>query len=84
MIVTFNLADFPPAYVWQFGIEVQHPDQFLNHQRTLSEPLFLQCVKRIRARLSKTRYTPEAYIDNLRSCGLQIIAAELDNSRALI
>lgn len=84
VIVTFNLVDFPPDAVEPFGIEVQHPDEFLNHQKTLSEPLFLQCVKNIRARLSQPKYTADAYIDNLRSCHLQIISSELERVKGLI
>jgi predicted nucleic acid-binding protein len=84
LIVTFNVKDFPDDKVAPFDIEVQHPDEFLNHQRTLHEPLFLQCAKAIRARLSKPKYSAEAYIENLRACGLQVIAAELSAAKALI
>ena len=31
-IVTFNIKDFPQAVLQPYGIEVQHPDEFLmNH-----------------------------------------------------
>ena len=84
VIVTFNLKDFPEAALAPYEIEVLHPDEFLNLQRTLNEPLFLRCVKTIRGRLSRPKYTPEAYIDHLRNSKLQIVAAELEKAKALI
>ncbi|WP_164104374.1 PIN domain-containing protein [Candidatus Laterigemmans baculatus] len=31
VIVTFNLSDFPPAYLAKHGLEAQHPDEFITH-----------------------------------------------------
>ena len=31
MIVTINLRDFPPEAMATFGIEAQHPDEFILH-----------------------------------------------------
>lgn len=84
VIVTFNLADSPQHALGSYGLEAQHPDVFLNHQRTLDEPLFISSVKRIRSRLTGAAAEPEGYIENLRSLGLQVIAAELDKVRSLI
>ena len=36
VIVTFNLKDFPAAYLNQFGIEPQHPDEFIFHLISLN------------------------------------------------
>ena len=76
--------DFPEVNLAAHSIEVQHPDEFLNHQRTLNEALFLTCVKAVRARLKNPKHSPQGYIDNLRSCQLQVIAAELEQVKALI
>ncbi len=84
VIVSYNIRDFPEKELSPYGIEVQHPDEFLNHQRTLNETLFITCVKTIRERLSKPKYDPEGYIQNLRSCQLQVVAGELDKVKALI
>ncbi len=84
VIVTFNLSHFPEEALAPYGIEAQHPDTFLNHQRSLNEPLFLACIKTIRARLSKPRYDADAYIDRLRKCQLPLLASELEKVRALI
>lgn len=84
VVVTFNLNDFPVDKLSPYGIEAQHPDEFLNFQRTLDEPRFLACVKHIRSRLTKPPYSAEEYIDHLRSCHLQVVADELNNAKALI
>ena len=84
VIVTFNVTDFPQSALTPHALEVQNPDEFLNHQRTLDETCFLQCVKSIRERLSKPKYSAEAYIENLRGCRLCTIAAELWKWKGLI
>ncbi len=35
LIVTYNLRDFPVATLERWGIEAQHPDEFLTHQFTI-------------------------------------------------
>ena len=30
-IVTYNLIDFPPSVIAKYGIDAQHPDEFLRH-----------------------------------------------------
>lgn len=36
VIVTSNLKDFPAGYLASFGIEAQHPDDFISHQFDLN------------------------------------------------
>lgn len=70
LIVTANQRDFPPDVLGHWGIEPQHPDEFLTHQFHLSQPLFLQAVKTVRLRLVKPRKSVEEYLDTLRAQGL--------------
>lgn len=84
VIVTFNLKHFPDDQIARYGLEAQHPDEFLNHQRTLDPDRFLRCVKRIRKRLRKPAKTADEYIATLERCRLTVIAAELDKVRPLI
>lgn len=44
VIVTFNLKDFPPAALAPFGIEAQHPDEFVIHLIDLNAGLVLNFV----------------------------------------
>ena len=70
LIVTTNLKRFPPDMLGRWGIEAQHPDDFLTHQFHLSQPLFLQAVKTVRLRLKQPPKSVEDYLDTLRAQGL--------------
>ena len=69
-IVTFNLKDFPGDRLDRWGIEAQHPDEFLMHQFHLSQPVFLQAVRTVRLRLKNPPKSVEDYLDTLRTQGL--------------
>jgi len=84
VIVTFNLKDFPADALTPHGIEAQHPDEFLNYQRTLVESRFIECAREIRQRLVNPARTADDYIRALRSCQLPMIAAELEKVKRLL
>ena len=48
-IVTFNLGDFPAEALAPFGVEAQHPDDFLLNQPDLSPIAALKSIKAMRA-----------------------------------
>ena len=70
LIVTINLKDFPADKLDRWGIETQHPDEFLTHQFHLSQPIFLQAVKTVRTRLKNPPKSVDDYLDTLRTQGL--------------
>jgi predicted nucleic acid-binding protein len=70
LIVTANLRDFPVENLDRWGIEAQHPDEFLMHQFHLSQPAFLQAVKTVRLRLKNPPKSVADYLDTLRAQGL--------------
>ena len=67
LIVTTNLRDFPADKLERWGIEAQHPDEFLTHQFHLSQPVFLQAVRTVRQRLRKPPKSVEEYLAILRT-----------------
>jgi hypothetical protein len=69
-MVTANLKDFPADRLDRWGIEAQHPDEFLTHQFHLSQPAFLQAVKTVRQRLKNPPKSVDDYLDTLRAQGL--------------
>ncbi|MCW5725734.1 MAG: PIN domain-containing protein [Maricaulaceae bacterium] len=77
VIVTQNLADFPAEALDPFGIDVQHPDQFLVNHLHLAPGLFCACVRKVRARLKNPPYSVEAYLATLTQVGLVATAGEL-------
>jgi hypothetical protein len=47
-IVTANLKDFPASALAPFGIDLQHPDEFLCNHLNLAQGLFCGCVQKVR------------------------------------
>jgi hypothetical protein len=70
LIVTINLKDFPADKLDPWGIEAQHPDEFLTHQFHLSQPDFLKAVRMVRLRLKAPPKSVADYLDTLRAQGL--------------
>jgi hypothetical protein len=77
VIVTANLKDFPESALAPFGIEAQHPDDFLCNHLNLAQGLFCSCVHKIRGRLKYPPYTTDEYLEILTRNGLVATAAEL-------
>lgn len=77
VIVTANLKDFPDTVLAPFGIEAQHPDEFLSNQLHLAQGLFCATVQKVRRRLKNPPYTIEEYLETLTRNGLVAVAAEL-------
>ena len=77
-IVTKNLRDFPKAAVNRYGIEVQHPDEFLSNHLKLAPGIFCESVRKVRARLKAPPLSVEDYLVNLSNQGLVATAAELE------
>ena len=65
VIVTPNLQDFPEAAVAPYGIEVQHPDDFLANHLDLTPGPFCDAVRKIRARLVAPPISVQDYLATL-------------------
>ena len=77
VIVTFNLKDFPNEYLHKYGIEAQHPDEFIAHLIDLAPSRVCSAVAAVRARLSKPPRTASEYIDIIEQQQLPQTAAAL-------
>jgi predicted nucleic acid-binding protein len=77
LIVTANLKDFPADRLAKWGIEAQHPDEFLVNQFHLSPPAFLAAVRTVRLRLKSPPKSAEQYLDILRDQGLLGTVSEI-------
>jgi hypothetical protein len=84
VIVTQNLKDFPEEALAPFGIEVQHPDEFLSNQMNLAPGVFCSSIAKVRARLKNPPYSVEEYLAILTQQGLVATVAELEAFSALI
>jgi predicted nucleic acid-binding protein len=65
VIVTFNLEDFPTAALEPFGIEAQHPDEFITHLIDLNPGAVCGAVKRQRANLKYPALSVATFLDSL-------------------
>jgi hypothetical protein len=78
------LKDFPDAKLEEFGIEAQHPDDFLIYQFDLAQAVVLGSVKRLRARLKKPPKSVEEYLDTLANLPLPQFVEKLRKYKDLI
>lgn len=70
VIVTFNLKDFPLEETEKFGIEAQHPDEFIRHLLDLSAPMVIDALREMRSNLNNPPYSPTEFMSRLRALGL--------------
>lgn len=84
VIVTQNLKDFPEDLLSAYGIEAQHPDDFLCNHLDLAPGLFCGAIRKVRGRLKNPPYSVEEYLGILTVQGLVATAAELEQFSALI
>lgn len=84
LIVTLNLKDFPPEMTEPFGIEAQHPDDFINHLIDLSPATIAGAAKIHRNSLKNPPKNVQEYLDTLEAQGLVQSVAELRKFSGLI
>lgn len=65
VIVTFDLDDFPAQILAQFGIEPQHPDEFILHLLDLNPSKVCAAMEKQRKRLKNPPKTIEEHLDTL-------------------
>ena len=77
VIVTYNLKDFPIATLEQYGIEAQHPDDFITHLIDLAPPVVYAAAKRQRMSLKNPPQSVEELLSAYERQGLAQTVAEL-------
>jgi hypothetical protein len=70
VIVTLNLRDFPTAVTGRFGIEAQHPDEFVLHLLDLDPGAVVHAAETHRQSLRNPPKTVEEYLETLERQGL--------------
>ncbi|MDJ1178766.1 PIN domain-containing protein [Roseofilum sp. BLCC_M91] len=79
VIVTYNLKDFPNDILAPWGIQAQHPDQFIVNLLELYPSAVCRAIKIVRTRLKNPPMTLNDYLANLESLSLTETAATLRN-----
>lgn len=77
VIVTFNLKDFPDENIGKYGIEAQHPDEFLTHLLDLAPGVVCGAVKTTRERLKNPPKSVAEFLNTLEKQGLVKFSANL-------
>ena len=77
VIVTMNLRDFPADVVGAFGIEAQHPDEFVLHLLDLAPGAVMAAAESHRQSLKNPPCTMDEYLETLGRQGLAKSASAL-------
>ena len=70
IILTFNLKDFAENYLAEYGVEAQHPDEFIRHLIDLNSEIVCQAAAKHRNSLKKPPKTRDEYWNTLSNQGL--------------
>jgi hypothetical protein len=84
VIVTQNLKDFPNEALASYGLEAQHPDEFLSNHLNLAPGVFCGAVQKVRRRLRNPPYSVDQYLENLIQQGLVATVADLKTFAQLL
>ncbi len=76
-IITSNLRDFPESAVAPYGIQVQHPDEFLSELLESMPIHFCDAVRKVRSRLKAPPVSLEDYLFTLSRSGLESTVKKL-------
>lgn len=77
LILTFNLAHFPPSALTRHNLAAIHPDAFLSTLCTADPGPIVAAAARIRARLVSPPLPPADYLSNLAQHDLPLTAQAL-------
>lgn len=70
VIVTANLRDFPAEALAEFGIDAQHPDEFVLHLLDLAPGIVAAAAQNHRESLKNPPKTIDEYLNALEALGL--------------
>jgi hypothetical protein len=84
VIVTYNLKHFPHAILSGYGIEAQHPDEFVSNLIGLAAEVVYTAVKEQRARLKNPPKSAEEFLVTLEKQSLAQTVAHLRKALELI
>jgi predicted nucleic acid-binding protein len=77
VIVTHNVRDFPQQLLERYGIEAQHPDEFVRHLPGLAPTLVVDALRDQQTALTRPPMTMEEVLELLERIGLVETVAEL-------
>ncbi|PYC01565.1 PIN domain-containing protein [Pseudomonas sp. Sample_11] len=84
VIVTFNLKDFPSCHLAPYGIEAQHPDEFVENLFHLDSAAVVAAAQSQRRQLKTPTVEVDKYLGFLQRQGLVESVKALGKYRAIL
>ena len=84
VIVTFNQRDFPNELLASYGVESQHPDEFVDNLLDLDPAAVVAAAQRQRAQLKNPPADVDQYLDMLLRQGLVQTTKALSTYRLIL
>jgi hypothetical protein len=84
VIVTYNIRDFPEAVLDTYGIEVQHPDEFVTHLFDLAPDAVCQAVRNQRRAPKNPLVQASELLNTFLGPGLATTVAHLETTKELL
>jgi hypothetical protein len=84
VIVTYNLKDFPEAALAPYGIDAQHPDEFVAHLFDLDPGAVCAAVRNQRQNLKNPAISTDDLLNEFRARELAKTVAHLNTMRELL
>jgi hypothetical protein len=84
VIVTYNIGDFPEDVLDSYGIEAQHPDEFVTHLYDLAPGAVCRAVRSQRRALKKPPVSVSELLNTFLALGLATSVAHLETMRDLL
>ncbi|MBI5346766.1 MAG: PIN domain-containing protein [Chlamydiae bacterium] len=83
-IVTYNLHDFPSQSITQYGINAEHPDEFLRHLLDMAPAIVMRTIQETRLSLKNPPKSSEEYLAILEKQSLPQTVSVLKDYANLI
>lgn len=84
VIITFNERDFPAERLATFGIEAQHPDEFIDNLFDLDQAAVVTTAQKQRSSLRNPTIDADRYLETLLKQGLPRTVKDLDGFRSVL
>ncbi len=84
VIVTFNEKDFPADALQAFGMEAQHPDEFIENLFNFDQAAVITAARNQRGQLKNPTMAPERYLDMLARADLARTVKALSPYRMML
>ena len=84
VIVTYNTKDFPEDVLDGYGIEAQHPDEFVTHLYDLSPGAVCRAVRSQRLAIKNPPFSASDLLNTFLTLGLATTVAHLQSMEELL